>query len=107
VSWPRQQQQHITQSVIQYNIKQCQTIFKKERSFSFRVSAVLSGISPAGQAGPVGSSRFMYSRGLVALGLLLDQLPLGVDCEDPTHWNSHLLIGKHILRGDERSIMIS
>lgn len=36
-------------------------------------------------------------RGLVALGLLLDQLSLGVDCEDPTHWNSHLLIGKHII----------
>ncbi len=43
----------------------------------------------------------MYLRGLVAFGLLLDQLSLRVDCEDPTHWNSHLLIGKHILCGDK------
>lgn len=46
------------------------------------------------------TSQVMYLRGLVALGLLLDQLSLGVDCEDPTHWNSHLLIGKHILYGN-------
>lgn len=42
-----------------------------------------------------------YLRGLVPLGLLLDQFSFGVDCEDPTHWNSDLLIGKHILCGDK------
>lgn len=36
-------------------------------------------------------------RGLVSLGLLLDQLSFWVDREDPTHWNSHLLIGKHVI----------
>lgn len=36
-------------------------------------------------------------RGLVAFGLLLDQLSFGVYSEDPTHWNSHLLVGKHII----------
>lgn len=42
----------------------------------------------------------MYLRRLVALGLLLDQLSLGVNCEDPAHRNSYLLIGEHILYGD-------
>lgn len=42
-------------------------------------------------------------RGLVALCLLLDQLSLGVDCEDPAHWNSHLLIGKHIISSIPKS----
>lgn len=43
----------------------------------------------------------MYLRGLVSLGLFLDQLSFGIDCEDPTHRNTHLFIGKHILWRDE------
>lgn len=42
----------------------------------------------------------MDLRRLVPLGLLLDQLALGVDSEDPAQWHPHLLIGKRILRGD-------
>lgn len=40
----------------------------------------------------------MCLRGLVAFGLLLNQLSLGVDCEDPANRDSNLLIGKHILQ---------
>lgn len=35
--------------------------------------------------------------GLVALGLLLDQLSLWVNCENSAHWNADFLIGKHII----------
>lgn len=42
----------------------------------------------------------MYLRGLVALGLLLDQLSLWVNCENSAHWNADFLIGKHILYED-------
>ena len=38
-----------------------------------------------------------YSRGLVPPGLLQDQLSFGVDGEDATHRNAHLLVGEHIL----------
>lgn len=40
-----------------------------------------------------------HLRGLVSLGLFLDQLSLGVDGEDPAEGNAHLLIGERILRG--------
>lgn len=44
-------------------------------------------------------------RRLVPLGLLLDQLPLGVDSEDPAQRHPHLFIGKCILCGDIMIIM--
>lgn len=43
-----------------------------------------------------------YLRGLVPLGLFLDQLSLGVDGEYPAERNAHLLIGKDILRGETK-----
>lgn len=43
-----------------------------------------------------------YLRGLVPLGLFLDQLSLGVDGEYPAEWNAHLLIGEHILHGEKK-----
>lgn len=42
-----------------------------------------------------------YLRGLVAFGLLLDQLSLGVDCKDPTQWDTNLFIRKSILNRDK------
>ena len=42
----------------------------------------------------------VYLRGLVPLGLLLDQLSFGVHREDPTQRHSNLLIRKHILNRD-------
>lgn len=44
-------------------------------------------------------------RRLVPLGLLLDQLPLGVDSEDPAQRYPNLLIGKSVLRGDTMIIV--
>lgn len=48
---------------------------------------------------------FLDLRRLVPLGLLLDQLPLGVDGEDPAQRHPHLLIGKSILCGDTATIV--
>lgn len=45
-----------------------------------------------------------YLRGLVSLGLFLDQLSLGVDGEYPAERNAHLLIGEHILRGEKKGL---
>lgn len=49
---------------------------------------------------PVPPTVYLDLRGLVPLGLLLDQLPLGVDREDPAQRHPHLFVGKCILCGD-------
>lgn len=37
-------------------------------------------------------------RGDIGFGMLLYQLPLGIDSENPVQRNAHLLIGIHILK---------
>lgn len=38
-----------------------------------------------------------YIRGFVSFGLLLDELSPGVDCEQPSLRDSHLLVGVRVL----------
>lgn len=39
-----------------------------------------------------------YIRGFVSFGLLLDELSSGVDCEQPSLGDAHLLVGVRILQ---------
>lgn len=64
-----------------------------------RVESAGSESEAARQNEPKSESSLDLRR-LVPLGLLLDQLPLGVDGEDPAQRHPHLLVGESILCGD-------
>lgn len=44
-------------------------------------------------------------RGFVRFGLLLDELPFGVDCEEASVGDSHLLVGKCVLQKKSAAVM--
>lgn len=40
----------------------------------------------------------LHLRRYIGFGLLLDELSLGIDCENSVQWNADLLVGENILK---------